>query len=179
MGNFQYLAEKILAKNNPYSNKVSCFPPLAEETGNFQCKSGNNAGNFDRIYHEESQSISGLKEETHKETSRKPEPSNQETFAVKNHDKSFLINPGTVNMLDDFFSNATNLNIDLLSDDKRWLKTVCFGINRPILASFISEYIDRWHNAMEGKTVTYKKQNVGRRAANIWLRVTLTNQHIT
>ncbi|KTD73917.1 hypothetical protein [Legionella tucsonensis] len=175
MGNFQHLAQKVLSKNCPNA-KVSCFLPLAEETGNFQGKSGNNAGNFNRSYNRESQSISAFKEETHKETSRKPEASNQETFAVKNHDKSFLISNSTAGILDGFFSNAAGLDINLLPDDKRWIKTVCFGISRPTLAGFLSEYIDRWHNAMERETVTYKKQNAGRRSANIWLRETLTNQ---
>lgn len=102
MGNFQHLAQKVLSKNCPNA-KVSCFLPLAEETGNFQGKSGNNAGNFNRSYNRESQSISAFKEETHKETSRKPEASNQETFAVKNHDKSFLISNSTAGILDGFF----------------------------------------------------------------------------
>jgi len=103
MGNFQQLAEKILAKNNPCFNKVSSFLPLAEETGNFQGKSGNNPGNFDRIHHGEGQCTLGFKEETCKETSSKPGASNQETFAVKNNNKSFLINHGTADLLDGFF----------------------------------------------------------------------------
>lgn len=71
------------------------------------------------------------------------------------------------------------LDINLLAGDKRWLKTICFGINRSILAGFLSEYIDRWHNAMDEEPVKHKKQNKGRFAANTWLRKTLTNQNIS
>lgn len=177
MGNFQYLAQKVLAKYC-HEEKVSCFTPLGKETGNFQRKLGNYAGNFEYTYHEVELCTSGFKEETLKETIRKPESSNQEIFAVKINDKSFLIKNGTAGMLDGFFSNAAGLNIDLLPDDKRWLKAVCYGINNPTLTSLLSEYIDRWHKAIEREPVAYKKQNVGRRAANIWLRETLTN-HIS
>lgn len=178
MGNFQYLAQKVLSKYC-LGTKVSCFTILGKETGNFQSKLGNNTGNIEYTYHEEELLISGFKEETSKETSRKPESSNQETFAVKINDKSFLVKNNTASVLDSFFSNASELNIDLLPDDKRWLKAVCFGINRTILARFLSEYVDRWHNAIEREPVAYKKQNVGRRAANIWLRETLSSQHIS
>lgn len=178
MGNFQYLAQKVLSKYC-HEAKVSCFTPLGKETGNFQRKLGNSAGNFEYTYHEEELCTSGFKEETLKETNRKPASSNQETFSEKINDKSFLIMNDTAGILDSFFSNASGLNIDLLPDDKRWLKAVCFGINRTTLASFLSEYIDCWHNAIEREPVTYKKQNVGRRAANIWLRGTLTNHHIS
>ncbi|HAT9261850.1 TPA: hypothetical protein JBC17_11255 [Legionella pneumophila subsp. pneumophila] len=178
MGNLQHLAQKVLSKYCP-DNKVSCFPPLGKETGNIQGKSGNNAGNFECTNHEEDLCIAGFKEKTLEETNRKPASSNQETFAVKINDKSFLIKNGTAGMLDGFFSNAAGLNIDLLPDDKRWLKAVCYGINSPTLASFLNEYIDRWLNAIDREPVTYKKQNAGRRAANIWLQETLTNQHIS
>lgn len=174
MGNLQHLAQKVLSKHCADA-KVSCFLPLGKETGNFQAKSGNNAGNFERILHEESQCTSGFQEETSKETSRKPVSIDKETSAANITDKSFLINSAT-DMLDGFFSNAVGLNIDLLPDDKRWLRAVCFGINRPTLACYLSEYIDRWHNAMNGETVTYRKQNAGRKAANTWLHKTLTNQ---
>lgn len=82
-------------------------------------------------------------------------------------------------MLDGFFSNAAGLNIDLLPDDISWLRAVCFGINRPTLACYLSEYIDLWHNAMKEETATYRKQNAGRKAANTWLHKTLTNQGAT
>ncbi len=175
MGNFQFLAEKILAKNNPCFNEVSSFLPLAEETGNLQGKSGNNAGNFERRHHEEGQCTSDFKEETYKETSRKPDPSSQETLAVKNNDKSFLRNDGIAGMLEGFFSSATGLNIELLSGDKQWLKLACFGTHKSKLSSLLSEYIDCWHKAMEKEPIPHKKQNVGRRAANIWLREALIN----
>lgn len=175
MGNLQHLAQKVLSKYC-HGTKVSCFTSLEKETGNFQSKSGNNAGNFERIPHEENQCTSGFQEETSKETSGKLVSIDKETFAANIIDKSFLIN-GATDMLDGFFSNATGLNIDLLPDDKRWLRAVCFGINRSTLAGYLSEYIDRWHNAMKGETATYRKQNAGRKAANTWLYKTLTNQN--
>ncbi|MDX1902277.1 MAG: hypothetical protein SFW66_09830 [Gammaproteobacteria bacterium] len=175
MGNLQYLAQKVLSKYC-HDTKVSCFTPLAKETGNPQGKSGNTAGNFERIPYEKSQRISSFKEEISKETSRKPVSIDKETFAANITNKSFLMHSAT-DMLDGFISNAVGLNIDLLPDDQRWLRAVCFGINRPTLACYLSEYIDRWHNAMREETATYRKQNAGRKAANTWLLKTLTNQN--
>lgn len=103
MGNFQQLAEKILDKNNPCFNKVSSFLPLAGETGNFQGKSGNSIGNFEHANQGVGQCSPVFKEETCEETSRKLGAGNQETFAAKNNDKSFLINHGTAGLLDVFF----------------------------------------------------------------------------
>lgn len=174
MGNLQHLAHKVLSKYC-HDTKVSCFTPLEKETGNFQGKSGNTAGNFEHIPHEESQCTSGFKEETSKETSRKPVSIDKETFATNITNKSFLMH-GATDMLDGFFSNAVGLNIDLLPDDQRWLRAVCFGINRTTLACYLGEYIDRWHNAMNEETAIYRKQNAGRKAANTWLHKTLTNQ---
>tara|TARA_R110000772_G_scaffold127818_4_gene235210 strand:- start:39099 stop:39536 length:438 start_codon:yes stop_codon:yes gene_type:complete len=34
----------------------------------------------------------------------------------------------------------------------------------------VREYVRRWHEAMEGEPVEYRKDNAGRRAANTWLR---------
>jgi len=175
MGNLQHLAQKVLSKYC-HDTKVSCFTLLEKETGNLHGKSGNTAGNFERIPHEENQCASGFKEETSKEISRKPVSIDKETFAANIIDKSFLIN-GATDVLDGFFSNAVGLNIDLLPDDQRWLRAVCFGINRPTLACYLSEYIDRWHNAMSEETAAYRKQNAGRKAANTWLLKTLTNQN--
>src|SRR5579875_2521672 len=134
MGNLKYLAQKVLSKYC-HDTKVSCFTSLEKETGNLQGKSGNTAGNFEPMPHEESQCTAGFKEETSKETSRKPVSIDRETFAANITDKSFLIN-GTTDMLDSFFSHAVELNIDLLPDDKRWLRAVCFGVNRPTLACY-------------------------------------------
>lgn len=177
MGNFQHLAQKVLSKNC-LDTKVSCCTSLAEETGNFQGKSRNNSGNFDYQYHEKGQSTSGFNVETYKETCWKPESNNQETFAVNNNVKSFLRKNSTAAMLDGFFSNAVGLDIKLLPDDKRWLKTVCFGLSTKKLCIVLNQYIYTWKNAMEAEPKSHRKQNVGRKAANTQLREILTNNLI-
>lgn len=176
MGNLQHLAQKVLSRYCS-NTRVSCSPPLVEETGNFRDKSGNNPGNCECMPYKKGLPIPSFKEETIKETARIPVQDNQETFGTKIHDKSFLSDREATNVLDGFFSDAAGLNMKLLPDDKRWLKVICVGINRAELGRFLSQYIECWHNAMQRESVIHKKQNVGRRAANIWFREALIKQH--
>ncbi len=173
MGNFQELAEKVLAKNNYNSEKVSSFLALAKETGNFSRKNGNCQRNLNKNISNENQYSIGETVETNMETNRKPALIPEETFALKNIPISFVVNSKSSGIIEQFFSIASTLGIELLPEDKRWIKIVCFGISTSILDVLIIKYVECWHNAMNLEPLSHKKQNIGRNAANSWLHEVL------
>lgn len=177
MGNFQELAEKVLEKYIYNPEKVSSFLTLVKETGNFSSKNGNCLRNVNTNIRNEKQYGIDSTVETNEETNRKLTLISEETFTLKDTPKSFVAGSKSSNIIEQFFSMESILGIELLPNDKRWIKAVIFDIHASKLTILLNEYIDKWRNAMELELLTHKKQNVGRRAANIWLRETLTNQH--
>lgn len=173
MGNFQEIAEKVLTKNSHHSEMVSCFLPLAEKTGNFNHKTENHNGNS--THRTINKNDIGVEPyvETREETERKQNKFIEEIFSFKNDCLSFPIGNRVSGIIEQFFSIAPKLKIDLLPADKRWIKTVCFGISISKLRILIINYIQQWHIAMKAESTPHKKQNIGRKAANNWLRKTL------
>ncbi|KTD69296.1 hypothetical protein Lste_2454 [Legionella steelei] len=71
-----------------------------------------------------------------------------------------------------FFEQAKQAGLELLHDDKRWLRSLGYSqVNTPLL----SEYITRWLDGMKQEEKTFKKQNKGRWAANTYIREALQN----
>lgn len=71
-----------------------------------------------------------------------------------------------------FFEQAKQAGLELLTDDKRWLRSLGYSqVNTPLL----SEYITRWLDGMKAEEKPFKKQNKGRWAANTYIREALQN----
>lgn len=78
----------------------------------------------------------------------------------------------SMDIFDAFFNQANQAGLELLSDDKRWLRSLGYSqVNTPLL----SEYITRWLDGMMQEEKTFKKQNKGRWAANTYIREALQN----
>ncbi len=178
MGNFQYLAEQVLHKNNANQAQVSSFLPLGGETGNLRGKEGNQQGNFNVINDTATHGGLDIQKETYEETKRKLKEKNEETLPPKNTLQSFLsVSMVSIDIFNNdsdilclFFDNACRLNTELLTEDKRWLKTICFDVRPPRLKTIIEKYIHVWTETMAQEPVEYKKQNSGRFAANTFIR---------
>lgn len=184
MGNFQKLAEQVLMRSALNSNirplnqeAVSSFPPLAKETGNFWPKRENLRGNSKETGSCTSQASIGFHVETIEETVSKPLGNNQETFTSQNIPESFLTSPSDIlaghnvsSALDGFINGVNQLNIQLLPDDERWLKNICFGVKLHDLKLILEKYINHWIAAMAKEKTEYRKQNAGRLAANTFIR---------
>jgi len=173
VGNFQYLAEQVLIRNKTKIEKVSSFHSLAKETGNFQEDKGNITRNLNKTNIDESQCEHGFHMETGHETQRKPPAIIEETFEPENTIKSFLSGTNAFAIVNGFIAGADLCGIKLLHDDKRWLKTICFGVQSFRLKMLLGKYIDDWIAAMAQEPIQYKKQNVGRFAANTFIREAL------
>jgi len=169
MGNFQHLAANVLNKKC----KVSMLFPLEKETGNFDTKNRNFEGNFNSNKRLTLQTASGVSFETSQETNVKLNGLNRETFNLKNDGKSFSLGETTHTILERFFNYAKQSDIQLLNDDRRWIKTICFGVSLRLLKKLLHQYTKYWIKAMENEATIHKKQNVGRYAANVFLRESL------
>lgn len=78
----------------------------------------------------------------------------------------------STDIFETFFEQAKQAGLELLPDDKRWLRSLGYSqVNTPLL----SEYITRWLDAMMQEEKTFKKQNKGRLAANTYIREALQN----
>lgn len=175
MGNFQHLAEKII-KKSVCNNKVSSFLPLAEETGNCSQKNGNIERNSINKNNPNSLAAPRVSMETFEETGRKPPHQREETFIAKNLKKnspSINLKITESNLLERFFNETTHHGLQLLPDDMRWIKAICYGVSSHKLKSLLEQYTYLWIHIMEKETSNQKQQNAGRFAANTLLREAL------
>lgn len=78
----------------------------------------------------------------------------------------------SIDIFDKFFEQADQAGLELLSDDKRWLKS--FGYAR-ITKVLLEQYIKCWLDSMNDEKNAFKKQNKGRFAANTYLREVMEN----
>ncbi len=183
MENFQDVADQavsiyeqtIISQLN--QEKVSCFLSLAKETGNLWPKIENLVGNSKETDRRTSQAGVDFPMKTHEETNRKPLSNNQETFSPKNTPESFLSCSSVIlsgnsfsSLFDNFINSVNQLNIQLLPDDERWLKNICFGVRLHDLKVILEKYINHWWVAIAKEKLEYKKQNAGRLAANTFIR---------
>jgi hypothetical protein len=166
MDNLQRLAEKILSKG---TRKVSCFKTLGEETGNLLRRHGNCDGNSTTKTYQETLMASAFILETGKETQGKPPLNSQETFS-SNGWLEFPKDRGVDGLLDDFFRQVALLGLDLLHDDKRWLKTICVSDPLTLLEDRLNQYIECWIEGMALQKLKHRKQNAGRFRANVFFR---------
>lgn len=130
MGNFQYLAVKVLERQSLHFGvpKVSNFSPLGKETGNFVLKKGNLTGNSKITTISKTHIPQGFHMETDMETNGKPIAKLMETPVLQNGYLSFLSASTRLTTIERFFDDADRFEIQLLQDDKRWIKDVCHGI---------------------------------------------------
>ena len=82
----------------------------------------------------------------------------------------------SIDILETFIEIAGKKNIELLNDDKKWLKKICNGVPSLKLLHLLEQYIVHWLSSMDSEAIPYKKQNVGRFAANSFLREMLHDQ---
>lgn len=150
--------------------QVSSCLSLGKETGNFwsylESSSGNNIIESQAV----PQPDKAVSLETCMETNRKPATDIEETFTPPKLNKNFQ-------SIDDFFVYALEQNLALLPDDKRWIKTICFGISQSTLNELLIQYTMQWKSISDSEFIQYKKQNAGRRFANEWLREQLITRH--
>lgn len=102
---------------------------------------------------------------------------------IRNEVDSQLTKPGSVSfvstpvsifsLLESFFISATTLGCELLPDDKRWIKNLCNDTPLYKLKFFLDQYTTHWLIAMKDELKPHKQQNVGRFAANTFLRESL------
>lgn len=170
MGNFNLLAEQVLNKKRGHVVKVSSFPSLANETGNFQWDGRNNRGNLNKIEIDERPYGLGFHMETGKATNKKPAAIIEETFKPEYTIQRFLNGTNTPSILNIFIDGAEQFGIKLIHDDKKWLKTICYKVQSFRLKMILEEYINYWIEAMYQEPIQYKKQNAGRFAANTFMR---------
>lgn len=69
-----------------------------------------------------------------------------------------------------FHSFAKSQGLNLLKDDTIFLKRLVGLIPWDERKAVLSKYVEIWLNQMKTCDIVYRRQNVGRRAANIWLR---------
>ena len=69
-----------------------------------------------------------------------------------------------------FQSHCESLGIKLLREDTAFIKKMLLSISRHKQKSVLAEYAEIWLQAMNETDIVYKKQNIGRRAANNFLR---------
>ena len=172
MDNLQRLAEKVLRKS---TRKVSCLPTLGEETGNLLHRYGNCDGNSTTKINPATVTTSAFVTETGKETQGKPALNLQETFS-SNRQLEFPKDRGVDCLLDDFFRQAGLLGLDLLHDEKRWLKTICVAEPLTLLEDRLNRYIKCWLEGMTLQKLEHRKQNAGRFKANVFFREAMSVQ---
>lgn len=124
VGNFQTLANKILLKRY---RDVSSFATLRNETGNNALTNGNFEGNQASPCLQGSEQIKANLVETTEETRGKPRGLVLETLQYKTSLESFLAASALSSLLQLFFEHALEQGVDLLHDDKRWLRAICYG----------------------------------------------------
>jgi hypothetical protein len=73
-----------------------------------------------------------------------------------------------------FTDYAAKEGCKLLRDDITFLQRVLRTIPKPQRRAIMLRYIEVWQQACEKEIVEYKKDNAGRRPANLWL-LNITN----
>lgn len=178
MGNFKYLADKVLCR--PAIKSASfLFPPLGKETGNLVPKYGNIAGNLPNDDTSKPYTPHRVLVETSEETIGKQPPILQETFDDNYGVKSFPSQSRNLNQLiDQFAGDASQSGIVLLWDDQRWLREILYGI--PLLAAsrLLQHYVVEWKAGAACQMLEHKRSNAGRYRANSYIRDTLSQRNI-
>jgi hypothetical protein len=83
---------------------------------------------------------------------------------------------GVDGLLDDFFRQADLLGLNLLYDDKRWLKAICVAEPLNLLEDRLNRYIEYWLEGMALQQQEHRKQNAGRFKANVFFREAMSIQ---
>lgn len=76
-----------------------------------------------------------------------------------------MVNPGV-----NFHSFAQSQGLNLLKDDTIFLKRLVGLIPWDERKRVLEKYVMTWLKARDTCDIVYKRDNVGRRAANIWIR---------
>lgn len=92
----------------------------------------------------------------------------------QNHFESYVHTMSRIDhVFSRFFDYCENINIELLSDDKNWLKKICYGQSSTNLEPLLKNYIKIWLEEMRKEPLKHKQQNKGRHYANTWVRENL------
>lgn len=70
-----------------------------------------------------------------------------------------------------FTEYATSKNLQLHRDDIKFIKVQVAGLNPATRKQILIQYVDIWIEAMEAEPISHKRQNLGRKAANSYLRL--------
>lgn len=103
-----------------------------------------------------------------RETKGKLTAENRETFDAEIEPKSFLEETLT--------SLASHDALELLPDDHRWLKAILYGVADKSVSELLNRYKRVWLDAMPPINLPHQRQNIGRFAANTWVRNTLSSR---
>lgn len=84
----------------------------------------------------------------------------------------FTTHETNYDIFSNFFNQAELAGLELLDDDKRYLRS--FGYSR-INKELLNQYSKCWLDAMSNEQKSFRKQNKGRYAANTFIREALEN----
>lgn len=70
----------------------------------------------------------------------------------------------------DFFEYASNKGVRLLADDVRWLRSVALKIPKSQRKRVLQRYVETWCQCMDECDNELKSMNLGRSAANNYIR---------
>ena len=68
-----------------------------------------------------------------------------------------------------FREYCLNRGVELLRDDIKFINTQITGMSQPERRAVLSKYCEVWLSTMESCNNPIKRDNIARRAANLWL----------
>ena len=71
--------------------------------------------------------------------------------------------------LNTFLAHSQERGLELLEGDKKFIQCKCRGLGQEALKRVLNGYFTAWQSAAKFEQLPSKKQNAGRRAANIYL----------
>lgn len=72
-------------------------------------------------------------------------------------------------VLQDFFKVMQKRNLELLDEDKKWIRKVTKNLPAEELRNMLISYAKKWQEGIKSEPCDVKKQNSGRRKANLYL----------
>jgi len=70
---------------------------------------------------------------------------------------------------DPFLDYARQNDIELLKGDIIFIRDCAYKLSTTTRRETLKKYVEIWKNEMRKEVVDYKRQNMGRRKANLWL----------
>ena len=76
----------------------------------------------------------------------------------------------SLKILNNFFPYAEKIGLELLQEDRKYLRCLSIGLPPELLREALKRYIGHWQSEMRSEPNETKKQGVGRRLANQKIR---------